>query len=157
MNRPLYKEKTNTKEIDVDLDDFCKAMGWTCIDGMLPKKPLQKPRRKWEQDDIDLTDVHKDFTKTNVAKEMSKSVLKGIQTKREVKELSEREAHRQRKVLSYMVYNFTTHRKNYSKVMRLCDTDQNPYLSHPKNLTRPIFNNPLVVSWCFSVRIMNAL
>lgn len=73
-------------------------MGWTCKDGILPKKPAKKHEHHWQQADIDLSDVHKDLTKTNIAKEMSTCVLKGIQNKREVKVLSEREAHRQRKV-----------------------------------------------------------
>lgn len=106
FNKSLYsKEETDSKEADNDLDAFCKAMGWTKIDGVLPKRLTKKPKH-WEQDDIDLTDVHKDFTKTNVAKEMSGSVLKGIQNKRDVKVLSEREAHRQRKVFNIMLNLF---------------------------------------------------
>lgn len=102
FNKSLYnKEETDSKEGDADLDAFCKAMGWTCMDGVLPKKPAQKQKRHWELDGIDLTDVHKDFTKTNVEKEMRSCVLKGIQNKREVKVLSEREAHRQRKVFKH--------------------------------------------------------
>lgn len=71
-------------------------MGWTNINGVLPQKSEKRHSR---QENTDYVDVHKDFTKTDVAKEMSTNVLKGIQTKRDVKVLSEREAHRQRKVI----------------------------------------------------------
>ncbi|XP_031618951.1 deoxynucleotidyltransferase terminal-interacting protein 2 [Contarinia nasturtii] len=100
FNKPLYDNdecSLNQKDEESDLDAFCKAMGWTNINGVLPVKPDKKPKRQWQTEEFDLTDVHKDLTKTNVEKEMSTNVLKGIQAKREVKVLSEREAHRQRK------------------------------------------------------------
>lgn len=99
--RPLYgnDEDTAKPKQDSDLDVFCKAMGWTEENGYLPRKPADKETKKrWKYREIDLTDVHKDFTKTNVEKEMKKSILNGIETKKDVKILSEREAHRQRKV-----------------------------------------------------------
>lgn len=83
-------------------------MGWTTINGVLPNKPEKKPKRQWEVEEIDSFDVHKDFTKTNVAKEMEGSILKGIQTRREVKLLSEREAHRLRKVYRIIVQSNST-------------------------------------------------
>lgn len=92
------ENKSKGKE-ENDLDEFCRAMGWTTLNGVLPKKPVKKSKQKWQIDEIDLTDVHKDFTKTDVEKEMRSNVLEGIQSKREVKVLSEREAHRQRKVI----------------------------------------------------------
>lgn len=102
FNKPLYGVEEivpqEKKLKDIDLDEFCKAMGWTSINGVLPKRPEKKSKRSRDNNEIDLTDVHKDFTKTDVAKEMRNSILKGIQTKREVKIPSEREAHRQRKV-----------------------------------------------------------
>lgn len=99
--RPLFgKDEETAKPVEEsDLEIFCKAMGWTEENGCLPRKPankITKKRSKYEE--IDLTDVHKDLTKTNVEKEMSKSILKGIETKKDVKIPSEREAHRQRKV-----------------------------------------------------------
>lgn len=85
---------------ETDLDEFCKAMGWTNTDGIIPKKDYTKSKRHWEQRDIDLTDVHKDLIKTDVTKELKNNALTGIQAKKEVKLLSEREAHRQRKVIN---------------------------------------------------------
>lgn len=101
FNKPLYKNKSiDPKETEEnDLDVFCKAMGWTNISGIIPKKDDSKSKRHWEQRDIDLTDVHKDLAKTNVTNELKNNVLIGIQAKKEVKVLSEREAHRQRKVI----------------------------------------------------------
>lgn len=99
-DKPLYgndEEKSKEKD-ETDLDAFCKAMGWTNLDGVLPKKPEKKSKRNWQINEFDLTDVHKDLVKTNVEKEMRSSILHGIQAKREVKVLTEREAHRQRKV-----------------------------------------------------------
>lgn len=115
FNKPLYgDDESNTKaKEDDDFDEFCKAMGWTQINGVLPVKPANKEKKRWEQENFDLTDVHKDFTKTNVEKEMKTNVLTGIQKKREVKELSEREAHRQRKVSIFCLSIF--HIKNTKK------------------------------------------
>lgn len=100
--RPLYddvKETTKPTSSELDLDAFCKAMGWTEENDYLPRKPAHKQtKRRAKYEEIDLTDVHKDFTKTNVEKEMSKCILNGIETKKDVKIPSEREAHRQRKV-----------------------------------------------------------
>lgn len=100
--RPLYgndEEETKKPAVESDLDAFCKAMGWTEENGYLPRKPADKQvKKRWKNREIDLTDVHKDFTKTNVEKEMSKSILNGIETKKDVKIPSERAAHRQRKV-----------------------------------------------------------
>lgn len=72
-------------------------MGWVRINGMLPAK-IRKARRNRRDDDTDYNDVHKDFTKTDVSKEMQQCVLKGIEKKRSIKVLSEREAARERKV-----------------------------------------------------------
>lgn len=101
FNKPLYSnDEYDVKEhAESDLDAFCKAMGWTNINGVLPKKPEKKHKRHWGADEFDLTDVHKDLTKTDVNKEMRSCILNGIQTKRDVKVLSEREAQRQRKVI----------------------------------------------------------
>lgn len=100
--RPLYgdvEEITKPTSSEIDLDAFCKAMGWTEENGYLPRKPAdEQVKRRSKYKEIDLTDVHKDLTKTNVEKEMSTCILKGIETKKEVKIPSEREAHRQRKV-----------------------------------------------------------
>ena len=102
----MYGNDDKSKEKgDDDLDAFFKAMGWTDLNGVLPKKPEKKTKKGWEIEDIDLNDVHKDLTKTDVAKEMRSSVLKGIQTKKDLKILSEREAHRQRKVNIVMKTN----------------------------------------------------
>lgn len=104
--KPLYgnEEKGLKENAESDLDIFCKSMGWINIDGVLPKKPEKKPKRQWEVEEIDVTDVHKNFTKTNVAKEMVGSILNGIQSKLEVKLPSEREAHRLRKVYCIELY-----------------------------------------------------
>lgn len=99
--RPLYGNDKETKKSteESDLDAFCKAMGWTEENGYLPRKPADKQKKKRSKyQEVDLTDVHKDFTKTNVEKEMSKCILNGIETKKDVKIPSEREAQRQRKV-----------------------------------------------------------
>lgn len=71
-------------------------MGWTRINGVLPLKVLKT--LKQNDDDIDYSDVHKDFAKTDVSKEMSQCKLHGIEKKRSIKVLSEREAARERKV-----------------------------------------------------------
>lgn len=106
--KPLYAEKVSLKkptQSEIDLDEFCNAMGWTQQNGNLPRKPADKqPKRRWKYEDIDLTDVHKDLAKTNVEKEMRACILNGIETKKEVKIPSEREAHRQRKVKVVMIY-----------------------------------------------------
>lgn len=100
FNKPLYGNSTPAGcDGDNDLDTFCRAMGWTNICGVLPKKPDKKSRQSWQPEDY-LNGVHKDITKTNISKEMSSCVLKGIQTKRDLKIPSERGAHRQRKVRS---------------------------------------------------------
>lgn len=99
--RPLFgnEEKTKKPAEESDLDAFCRAMGWTEKNDYLPRKPADKiSKRRSKYEEIDLTDVHKDLAKINVEKEMSKSILKGIETKKDVKIPSEREAHRQRKV-----------------------------------------------------------
>lgn len=99
--RPLYgnDEEPPKPAVESDLDAFCKAMGYTEENGYLPRKPADKlEKKRWKNREIDLTDVHKDFTKTNVEKEMKKCILNGIETKKDVKIPSEREAHRQRKV-----------------------------------------------------------
>lgn len=100
FNKPLYGNTENTQKQsqDDDLDAFCKAMGWTNLCGILPKKSETKSKRNRRFDEIDLSDVHKNFTKTNISKEMNSCILKGIQAKRDLKIPSEREAHRQRKV-----------------------------------------------------------
>lgn len=98
-NKPLYDEEAKDKAVPSDLDIFCRAMGWINLDGVLPKKPNAKPKHRWELEEIDLNDVHKDLTKTDVDKEMKKSTLKGIEKKREIKILREREALRERKVI----------------------------------------------------------
>lgn len=92
--------ETTTKDTeDADLDEFCKAMGWTKICGVLPKKQDNKSKRHRNFEETDLNDVHNNFMKTDISKQMSTCVLKGIQAKRELKIPSEREAHRQRKVI----------------------------------------------------------
>lgn len=77
-------------------------MGWINLDGVLPKKHNAKPKQRWEIEEIDLNDVHKDLTKTDVNKEMKNSTLKGIEKKREIKILREREALRERKVIVFL-------------------------------------------------------
>lgn len=77
-------------------------MGWISLDGILPKKPEAKPKKRWEIEEIDLDDVHQELTKTDVNKEMKNSTLKGIEKKREIKILREREALRERKVIKFL-------------------------------------------------------
>lgn len=131
FNKPLYGNDENESKGkgEDDLDAFCKAMGWTNLNGVLPKKPEKKTKRNCLIDEIDLTDVHKDLTKTDVAKEMLGNELQGIQTKREVKVLSEREAHRQRKVHTKQKspMSFRIAKKLRNDV--ICDTDAFPLLS----------------------------
>ena len=149
FNKPLYGNDDKSKEKgDDDLDAFFKAMGWTDLNGVLPKKPEKKTKKGWEIEDIDLNDVHKDLTKTDVAKEMRSSVLKGIQTKKDLKILSEREAHRQRKVNIVMKTNAIIE-KQWNDVKR--DSDTFPLASAVKPDSTH-FHPPLVVSWCFSLR-----
>lgn len=98
---PPKEEPPKKTQSEIDLDDFFKAMGWTDQNGYLPRKPLnkeKKEKKRGKHEIMDLTDVHKDLAKTNVDKEMGTCILNGIETKREVKIPSEREAHRQRKV-----------------------------------------------------------
>lgn len=100
FNKPLYgnDESTSKKnEVENDLNAFFKALGWTSVCGVLPKKSNNKSRPNRLHEDY-LSGVHEHLTKTDISKEMSSCVLKGIQTKRELKIPSEREAHRQRKV-----------------------------------------------------------
>lgn len=100
FNKPLYENPENKEgeSQDDDLSAFCKAMGWTNVCGILPKKSENKLKRNQHLNEVDLSDVHTNFTRTNISKEMNSCVLKGIQAKRELKIPSEREAHRQRKV-----------------------------------------------------------
>lgn len=77
-------------------------MGWINLDGILPKKPKAKPKHRWEIEEFDLNDVHKELTKTDVNKEMKSSTLKGIEKKHEIKILREREALRERKVIVFL-------------------------------------------------------
>lgn len=107
--RPLYGDDNETTKPtqESDLEAFCKAMGWTEENGYLPRKPADKQKkRRSKYQEVDLTDVHKDFTKTNVEKEMKKCILNGIEKKKDVKIPSEREAHRQRKVnFTFIILN----------------------------------------------------
>lgn len=123
--RPLIDDIKETKkptQDEIDLQAFCKAMGWTEQNGYLPRKPATEEKssskRRSKYDDIDLTDVHKDLTKTNVEKEMKTNILKGIETKKDVKILSEREARRARKV------NFEIHTKLYKRLQTLLSRKQ---------------------------------
>lgn len=108
--RPLIddvKEIKKPTQDEIDLEAFCKAMGWTEQNGYLPRRPAsnkKSSKRRSKYDDIDLTDVHKDLTATNVEKEMRTSILKGIETKKDVKIPSEREARRERKVNFQLFY-----------------------------------------------------
>lgn len=101
-------EPNDTKpEIESDFDVFCRAMGWTKMNGVLPTKPDKIPKRLRQLQEMDLTVVHKDFTKTDVAKEMRGSILNGIETKHDLKMPTEREALRARKVIFFsFYYNF---------------------------------------------------
>lgn len=78
-------------------------MGWQLLNGVVPVKVEKKRKNKWIVEDIDWSDVHKDFTKTDVAKEMRGSVLKGIERKHDLKKPSEREALRARKVIKLLL------------------------------------------------------
>lgn len=150
FNKPLYGNDENESKGkgDDDLNAFFKAMGWTDLNGVLPKKPEKKTKKGWQIEDIDLNDVHKDLTKTDVEKEMRSSVLKGIEIKKDLKVLSEREAHRQRKVNNKQKPNTITD-EQWSDVKRDSDTFPLASAVEPDSTH---FHPPLVVSWCFSLR-----
>lgn len=77
-------------------------MGWTNNDGMVPKKPVEEKKTKfnqWKEEDIiDLADVHEQLNKTDVKKELANCCTKGIEMKRSIEVLSDRKAAKLRKV-----------------------------------------------------------
>lgn len=105
FNKPLYDNKSNEsdKNVESDLQIFCKAFGWQLVNGIVPMKVEKKRQNKWIVEDIDWSDVHKDFTKTNVVKEMRSCVLKGIERKHDLKKPTEREALRARRVIFFLI------------------------------------------------------
>lgn len=115
-DEPLYVSEPEEEPEETDLDIFCRAMGWTRIDGVLRKKPLRKPKSKKLGDlaDLMIEDVHKSLTETDVAKEMKTSVMKDMETKQDFKQPSEREAYRARKV------NYRGHVSITREIRKIC-------------------------------------
>lgn len=99
-DEPLYVSDAEEKPAESDFDIFCRAMGWTSVEGVLRKKPPKKPRQPGEVrlDDLPSDIVHTSLLATDVAAELKTSVLKGIEKKHDLKQPSEREAYRARKV-----------------------------------------------------------
>lgn len=112
-HKPLYGQVAKKSKVYNELEAFCKAMGWTNIDGVLPKKPVKEKREKhlqWEEEDIiDTTDVHEHLTKTNVKKELANCCTKGIEKKRAIEVPSDRKAAKLRKVIInfYLIFECT--------------------------------------------------
>lgn len=101
-HKPLYGQVATKSKLYNELEAFCKAMGWTNHDGLVPKKPVEEKKRKyvqWQEEEIiDTTDVHEHLTKTNVKKELANCCTIGIENKRAIEVLSDRKAAKQRKV-----------------------------------------------------------
>lgn len=99
-DEPLYVSDTEEKKQESDFDIFCRAMGWISIEGVLRKKLPKKDRRPNEVrlDELPSDIVHESLLATDVAAELKTSVLKGIEQKHDLKQPSEREAYRARKV-----------------------------------------------------------
>lgn len=116
-NKSLYEDNSDNENQKNDLDAFCQAMGWTNLDGVLPKKPEKKSKRHSRFEEIDLSDVHKDLAKTDVDKEMRTNTLKGIEKRREIKILREREALRERKVGNYFIIIYVCICSRFSTVI----------------------------------------
>lgn len=102
FHKPLYGQVTTKSQQYNELDAFCRAMGWTNNDGMVPKKPVEEKKKKFnqwkEEDNIDLADVHEQLNKTDVKKELANCCTKGIEMKRSIEVLSDRKAAKLRKV-----------------------------------------------------------
>lgn len=106
-HKPLYGTNVTTKKKPYnELEAFCKAMGWTNVDGVVPSKPVEEKKNKkkitdWmEEDIIDLADVHEHLTKTDVKKELASCCTKGIEKKRAIEVMSDRKAAKLRKVIA---------------------------------------------------------
>lgn len=102
-HKSLYGGKATKKSTKYnELEAFCKAMGWTNTDSVVPSKPAEgkgKKSSEWiEEDVIDLADVHENLTKTDVRKELANSCTKGIEKQRALEILSDRKAAKLRKV-----------------------------------------------------------
>lgn len=109
-NKPLYGVNVTTKSKQYnELEAFCKAMGWTLNDGVVPTKPIEVKRKNYnqwiEEDVIDMTNVHETYTKTDVKKEMENCRTKGIEKQRAIEVLSDRKAAKLRKVI-YIYFSF---------------------------------------------------
>lgn len=102
-NKPLYGTKVAAKsKQNNDLETFCKAMGWTWKDGELPTKPETEIKKRWwerRDEPIDIENVHKDYAKTNVAKEMAGGVTNGMEKKRSIELITDKKAAKLRKVI----------------------------------------------------------
>lgn len=103
-HKPLYGQVATKAKPYNELEAFCKAMGWTNNDRVVPAKPIEEKKKKhnkWKEEDIiDMTDVHEDLTKTDVKKELVNCCTKGIENKRAVEMLSDRKAAKLRKVIT---------------------------------------------------------
>lgn len=102
-HKPLYGQVATKSKLYNELEAFCKAMGWTHKDGMVPKKPVEEKknmRDQWQEEDIiDTTDVHEHLTKTNVKAELANCCTRGIENKRAIEVLSDRKSAKLRKVI----------------------------------------------------------
>lgn len=97
---PLYGGKCGESKETSELETFCKAMGWTEVDGMLRKRPEVENKNGWRVEDlIDIENVHGDWAKANVKHEMKTSQTKGIEKLRSIEKLTDRKAAELRRVI----------------------------------------------------------
>lgn len=92
------KSVVESKEVR-DLKNFCKSLGWIWVDKGLPIKPNERIQRKLQRNaKLDFEPIHKGHGKTDVAKEMERSVLKNIEQLEAVPKLTDKKAAKLRKV-----------------------------------------------------------
>lgn len=108
---PLYGVKEEKSQESNEFEAFCKAMGWTIVDGTLRKKPENESINGWKVEDmISLENVHGDWAKADVKKEMINSQTKGIERLRSIEKISDRKAAQLRRVNTnqfYVYVNFS--------------------------------------------------
>lgn len=99
---PLYGSKCGESKESSELETFCKAMGWTEVDGVLRKKPEVENHNGWKVENlIDVENVHGDWAKANVKHEMRTSQTKGIEKLRSIEKLTDRKAAELRRVIVF--------------------------------------------------------
>lgn len=79
-------------------------MGWLWVENGLPIKRSKKEQREMRQKmALNPEPIHPGHGKTNVAKEMQKSVLKGIERQESVAKVTDKKAAKLRKVIITIV------------------------------------------------------